>query len=504
MPSKKKKLCFVLMPFKDEMKEVYWKAIKPAAQEAGFDPLRVDELKGAFNINRKIIEFIFNCDAIVADLTGWNPNVFYEMGVAHAIADKTIMIIQQAEKLPFDVSTYQCIKYEQTTEGLEKLQSKIAEFLLCIADWCKEPTNPVQEFSPYDALVPRSELEEAKKQLRQKEKLLANSAKQAQKLEQELERRPQLVEVLTLKKELEQLASQLNEKQKLLDNSVAQAKYNTLNQELARIRKELDKRPEQAEFLNLKKEADLLRSGLREKEEVEKKLRSELHQIKVTRDEADKKPTAETKIIPPPGMVLIPGGSYTMGKLKKQAAVNPFYLAKFTVTNRLYRKFVEDTKHREPTLWDDKKFNADDQPVVRVSWEDAVAFCDWLTKTNKENRKFRLPTEAEWEWAAGRGERTYPWGNEKLDHDRANYDRKVGYPTPVGSYPSGATPDGLMDMAGNVWEWCADWYDEKKDSRVVRGGSWSLTEDYLSCSFRSWGDPDLRLNYVGFGVSCCA
>ena len=99
------KLCFVLMPFKEEMREVYDIAIKPAIEQAGFTSLRVDELKGSFNINKKIIKFIFKSDAILADLTNWNPNVFYEMGVAHAIGNKTIMIIQKKE-IHHDPPTY--------------------------------------------------------------------------------------------------------------------------------------------------------------------------------------------------------------------------------------------------------------------------------------------------------------------------------------------------------------------------------------------------------------
>lgn len=94
------KLCFVLMPFKDDMKEVYRDAIKPACKRASFVSLRVDELKGAFNINRKIIEHIFSSDAIIADLTDWNPNVFYELGVAHAIDNKTITIISTSVTVP--------------------------------------------------------------------------------------------------------------------------------------------------------------------------------------------------------------------------------------------------------------------------------------------------------------------------------------------------------------------------------------------------------------------
>ena len=138
MPANKKKLCFVLMPFKDEMKEVYWKAIKPACEQAGFRCLRVDELKGTYNINRKIIQHIFTSNAIVADLTDWNPNVFYEMGVAHAIDNKTIMIIQKKDELPFDVHTYRCIKYDQNETGCVKRKVLTHEFPLpgqhCLSD----------------------------------------------------------------------------------------------------------------------------------------------------------------------------------------------------------------------------------------------------------------------------------------------------------------------------------------------------------------------------------
>ncbi len=158
MSQEKRKICFVLMPFSDNMKEVYDKAIKPACDKAGFDSLRVDELKGAFNINRKIIEYIFNSDAIIADLTKWNPNVFYEMGVAHAIGNKTIMIIQKKTKLPFDVSGYQCIMYSQTEAGLTELMGKIADSLLDIDEWRKYATNPVQEFKPREVFVPKTEL----------------------------------------------------------------------------------------------------------------------------------------------------------------------------------------------------------------------------------------------------------------------------------------------------------------------------------------------------------
>jgi len=89
------KLCFVIMPFSEERKEVYKHGIAPACQRAGFAAVRVDELKGHFNINRKIIEHIFSSDAVIAEITDHNPNVFYEMGVAHAIGNKTIPGLRQ-------------------------------------------------------------------------------------------------------------------------------------------------------------------------------------------------------------------------------------------------------------------------------------------------------------------------------------------------------------------------------------------------------------------------
>jgi serine/threonine-protein kinase len=110
-----------------------------------------------------------------------------------------------------------------------------------------------------------------------------------------------------------------------------------------------------------------------------------------------------------------------------------------------------------------------------------------------------LPTDEEWERAARGAEgREYPWGNEEPDPNRANYDEgKVGAPTPVGLYPKGATPEGIMDMAGNVWEWTADWYEDNV-YRSVRWGSWIYLSKYLRAAYRDRVRRDFRNDNIGF------
>lgn len=187
MPERKEKLCFVLMPFSDDLKPVYWSAIKPACDQTGFHALRVDELKGPFNIHREIIERIFRSEVIIADLTKWNPNVFYEMGVAHAIGNKTIMIIQKQDKLPFDVNNYNCIMYEQTDAGLQLLMHRIVESLQHFEAWRHRPTNPVQDFKPHEAFIPKSEMDKLHRQLQEKDKLLRAAEADGAELQRKIE-----------------------------------------------------------------------------------------------------------------------------------------------------------------------------------------------------------------------------------------------------------------------------------------------------------------------------
>jgi iron(II)-dependent oxidoreductase len=215
------------------------------------------------------------------------------------------------------------------------------------------------------------------------------------------------------------------------------------------------------------------------------------------------KQPSETSIIGKDGapMILIPAGEFQMGSdiyANEQPVhtvyLDAFYMDKYEVTNAQYKKFMASTGHKAPARWKDSIFNKPDQPVVCVTWEDAKAYASWAGK--------RLPTEAEREKAARGGlvGKLYPWGDAEpdgtqcnladknmtdLEWSNRNIDDGYKYTSPVGSFP----PNGyrLYGMAGNIYEWCADWYDENYYAvspqsnptgpesglyRVLRGGSW--------------------------------
>jgi formylglycine-generating enzyme required for sulfatase activity len=229
-----------------------------------------------------------------------------------------------------------------------------------------------------------------------------------------------------------------------------------------------------------------------------------------------------------PELIHVPAGEFLMGSdpnKDKEARSDeqpqhrlhlPDYaIAKTPVTNAHYLAFVQDTGRSKPEHWKRGKprKGKEDHPVVNVSWDDAVAYCNWLAETT--GKGYRLPTEAEWE-KAGRGAdgRIFPWGNDPPDEERCNFGKYVGGTTPVGQYsPKGDSPYGCVDMAGNVWEWTLGVYKEypydPKDGReipeasgprVLRGGASGSDEGDVRCAPRNWFSPDLRNGYVGFRV----
>jgi len=187
-----------------------------------------------------------------------------------------------------------------------------------------------------------------------------------------------------------------------------------------------------------------------------------------------------------PEWIEIPAGAFMMGEGEKtcQVKLPDYAIARVPITNAQYQLFVAATKQSTPKHWADGRIpkGLESHPVVNVSWHDAIAFCQWLSQVT--GKVITLPSEAEWEKAA-RGDkdtRAYPWG-DTFDRLRRNTrELGIGSTTPVGIFPDGASPYGVLEMSGNVWEWCRNKYDDPDDEeidqsnagRVVRGGAWDF------------------------------
>jgi len=217
-------------------------------------------------------------------------------------------------------------------------------------------------------------------------------------------------------------------------------------------------------------------------------------------------------------MVYIPAGEITIGSPAREGDADEhpahkvfldgYWIGKSEVTFEQYDRFCAETR-REPAA--DEGWGRGLRPAIYVSWKDATDFCSWLEK--KTGLPFRLPSEAEWEKAA---RDRYPWGGTPPDADLANFNKDHMMTLPVGSFPKGASPFGVLDLAGNVWEWMADWYDpgfyrdspreapqgpESGSERVVRGGSWANGADLVRSANRSSEKPESRLNILGFRLA---
>jgi len=256
-------------------------------------------------------------------------------------------------------------------------------------------------------------------------------------------------------------------------------------------------------------------------------------------------------------MVLIQGGTFEMGATEEQiedwnnvpvhqVTLDSYYISKYTVTFEQYDAFCETTGRKKPS---DEDWGRGKRPVIYVNWYDAVEYCNWLSeqfgltpcyqidksvedannKTDRDKLKwavqcdfgvdgFRLPTEAEWEYAArGRGQKIR-FGNGK---NTAN-PKEMNFYSPVVKHRKytvlvdSLTPNilGLYNMSGNVWEWCWDWHSAYSSepvrnpkgassgtSRVLRGGSWGNDAEYLEVSDRISGYPDRRNRYLGFRLA---
>jgi iron(II)-dependent oxidoreductase len=222
-------------------------------------------------------------------------------------------------------------------------------------------------------------------------------------------------------------------------------------------------------------------------------------------------------------MVFVPAGEFLMGSSgdalyrtadvdefpERRVWVDDFYIDIHEVTNAQYKVYLDSMQVEAPPRWVDGSYGLgeDGLPVVSVTWDEALAYARFVGK--------RLPTEAEWEKAArGTDGRIYPWGDD-FDRVHANNGEHL---TPIMSYPSGVSPYGVFDMAGNAAEWVDGWYEAypraadqavppdlpdrkeefKKERRVYRGGSWNTFPKYLRCANRESTSQGKRWVYVGF------
>ena len=228
-----------------------------------------------------------------------------------------------------------------------------------------------------------------------------------------------------------------------------------------------------------------------------------------------------------PTLVHIPAGGFLMGcdigqdneKPVHRVWVDEFLLATCQVTNAEYSSFLRDTSSLAPPFWGDPAFSHPDQPVVGMSWHEAIRYCVWLSASSGAN--FRLPTEAEWERAARGGKKVglFPWGDAPPQsmpqyNERCASHWKTG-PEPVALAEPNAY--GLFNMCDNVHEWCSDWYSptyyadspernprgpETGARRASRGGSWRHHVKMSRCAARSSIPPDFKYADYGFRVAC--
>jgi len=383
--------------------------------------------------------------------------------------------------------------------------------------------------------VEQRRLEEERKRLAE-EKARQDAEEQARREAEENARR----DAERLAREQEELARRQAEQKRLEEERLRLAEEQTREEDerhakrerLAREREEQAK--QQAEQQRLAEERKRAAAEQAVREEAQRKLAEERRRAEEqakARAEQRSKPIEEARVrpfTPPPAgreligkdgapIVLVSAGEFTMGgdsidNPRHPVYLDAFYMDKYEVTASRYAKFLQATRRQLPFKWSEMSLvSHGDRPVIGVTWEDADAYCRWASK--------RLPTEAEWEKAArGTDGREYPWGNEAPTPRHANFNKccewkGYGVLAIVGSLEAGRSPYGIYDLAGNVSEWVADWYDNTSykyelernpkgprdgEEKVVRGGSWYDSALLQRSALRSRSYPSAPSTDRGF------
>ena len=470
---------FIAMPFAQKFYSIY-KVIREACEELGVTTIRIDEVWAREDIYQQIEEEILKANFIIADFTGDrmlevpNPNVVHEAAFAHTHKKYILLLAQDHKCLPFDWRTRPAIIYQQTEEGLAYLKERLVIGIRALKQK-KDFNTPHPSTLGYSYSAPTS-------------------------------MPPQMPTAPV----------------SMAPSPMAYAQPQSTPMGFAPVQSQV-----QAGGNAFSEIQELLLARQADSQEI----------ISPSSDLPEGFQDRDGKIIcciDASEMIRITADKFSMGgeEDEDQMPVHEVYLSDYLidiypVTNLQFMKFMEAGGYSNQNYWtakgwnwrckknievpkffDNQLLNQPEAPVVGVSWYEAMAYTAWSRK--------HLPSEAQWEYAArGKDNRPYPWGKKKPSKTLANYRKVAKGPTAPGSFEKGVSPFGCYDMAGNVWEWCYDWYDEEyyedsplcnpigpdeKEEKVCRGGSWTYGPDNLKTFSRFWGKPDLRDR--GYGFRC--
>lgn len=420
--------CFVIMPFREPFDSYYSQIIQPAARQSGFSVSRSDEVYHPQAFVQTIWDCIITADVVIAEMTGVNPNVLYELGLCHAIDKTVIMLAQSIEHIPADLRHINCLIYDTSRPSWALGMKKKLGKMIGAAH--------VSVRTPYLRPTP-----------------IFDHGKRLSEAESELARQKQ--------------------------------RYGECTSALTKATQATETERQRAQLLDAQVKMLLKRDGSAssqlpaavDAEVDEARFRVYMHPVRSTGLHIE--------------LVEVPSGHFIHGPPGSRDRINlpTFFISRFSITNELFAAFLNECGNQTEygTSWMDLngKSAADKcriyqqgrvflvegsyekHPATYVNYYGASAFCEWAGG--------RLPTETEWEKAArGQDGRSYPWGNEPPDGDRTNFGptawpRDVA-PVAVDQFPKGISPYGCYQMIGNVWHWTSTYFLDR-EVQAVRGGA---------------------------------
>lgn len=426
-----KKICFVIMPFSETnsknglITKQNWKylidLIRRLLMPMGYKVIRGDTINKSGSIIKDVVSNLIQSELVIADLTGLNPNVMYEVGVRHALSNKTILLSQDVASLPFDLQDLRTIEYSLTADGPKDLRKVLKETVKEVDEAPKDDIdNPVLEFLTHNTDMPLPNV---------------------------------VAQIASYKKLLTPQEETQEQEQKNID--VLVKKYSS----------------------EVSVDSGDVIAGLRE---------YEINEIAA--------------------LFNVSAKARFQRKRRIMSVSEVFYIDRYPVSNALYRQFVADTGWKAPAHWRNGWFYpliTRDHPVTGVSYYDALRFLEWRSK--RSGRNYRLPNEIEWEMAARKNrDINYPWGDtisaENCNCELTNADGTV----PVDTFEQYPSECGIVDICGNVWEWCAPWIDDtpslhhKGDYGVLKGGSWESTIFEVKVGYRDLFSKKDSHSSIGF------